>query len=245
MASTIKSGSNNDLYIQTDGVDRIVVDSNGNTSVTGNVGIGTASPTAKLEIHDGNNKALIGDINSNSTMSLRMSDNIAQPVEVQAYSNSLKLRTTPNGGSITDRMIIDANGYVTMPYQPSFRAYLSASVAGGNVVLWTDTFHNTGSHFSTANGRFTAPVSGVYQINLHYLGDNVSTQCDVYIRVNGSPNAGARTRSATASGHETTSVSHAISLSAGDYVDVENSGASVFYGDTSLTWSEFSGHLIG
>jgi hypothetical protein len=86
---------------------RMVIDHNGN------VGIGTESPTTKLEIHAGNNKALIGDLNSNSTMSLRMSDNAAQPVEVQAYSNLLKLRTTPSGGSITDAVVIDGDGYTS------------------------------------------------------------------------------------------------------------------------------------
>jgi len=41
-----------------------------------------------------------------------MTDSTASPVEVQAYSSSLKLRTTPSGGSITDRMIITADGHV-------------------------------------------------------------------------------------------------------------------------------------
>ena len=86
--------------------------SDANTSTSGSLGIGTNSPSTKLHLVDGNNIALMGDLNSNSTMSLRMSDAAAQPVEVQAYSSSLKLRTTPLGGSMTDRMIIDADGKV-------------------------------------------------------------------------------------------------------------------------------------
>ena len=132
-----------------------------------------------------------------------------------------------------------------MPHQPSFRAYLSASVADNTIVTWTGVFHNIGSHFNSSNGRFTAPVTGTYQINLHYLGDNVSSQINVYVLLNGVINNGIRTRGPTASGHETTSASHAIYMNAGDYVYVYNDGVPNLYGDTSKVWSSFSGYLVG
>jgi hypothetical protein len=210
---------------------------------TGNVGIGESNPSHRLHINGGSNdEARVRVTNTaNGQASLDL-DNSEGYFRTYTDAGEYRIYDQTDG---THRFVIDTSGRVTTPNQPSFRAYLNASVSGGNVVSWTGTFHNIGSHFSTVNGRFTAPVAGVYQINLHYLSDNNSSQCDVYIRVNGAANSGARTRSATGTGHETTSASHAISLSAGDYVDVQNSGSSVLYGDTSNTWSSFSGYLIG
>jgi hypothetical protein len=79
---------------------------------TGNVGINTTNPSAKLHIVDGNNVAQFGDLNSNSTMSLRMSDTSGSPVEIQAYSDTLRLRTHPSGGSMQDRLTILSGGNV-------------------------------------------------------------------------------------------------------------------------------------
>jgi len=67
-----------------------------------------------------------------------------------------------------ERMRIDSSGRVTTANQPSFNARSSSgySVSGGS---WqkisgnmTTMNHNTGSHYNTSNGRFTAPVAGVY-----------------------------------------------------------------------------------
>jgi len=78
----------------------------------GRVGIGQGDPDSKFHLVDGNNTARLGDLDGNSTMSFRMSDSSTQPVEVQAFSNTLKLRTTPSGGVMTDRVTIDDNGQV-------------------------------------------------------------------------------------------------------------------------------------
>ena len=166
MASTIKSGSNNDLYIQTDGVDRIVVDSNGNTSVTGNVGIGTASPTVPL--HVTGSGTFIGGIESTTAYAylglrdLNSGGSMADPtVGVGAQTNDLAFRA---GGA--ERVRIDANGYVTKPYQPSFRASrtntFTTGVTSNTQVTFNAFVHNIGSNYSTGNGRFTAPVTGSY-----------------------------------------------------------------------------------
>jgi hypothetical protein len=66
-----------------------------------------------------------------------------------------------------DRVFIDSNGVVSKPYQPSFWASGTSS-SGYNTMssnaefVFSNAQHNTGSHYNTSNGRFTAPVAGAY-----------------------------------------------------------------------------------
>ena len=80
---------------------------------TGKVGIGTNAPTHMLHIVDGNNYAVFGDTQSNSTMSLRMADTAARPVEVQAYGSELRFNTASSDNATPSvKMLITSAGYV-------------------------------------------------------------------------------------------------------------------------------------
>jgi len=82
-------------------------------STAGNVGIGITNPTGKFHLVDGNNFAQIGDLQGNSTMSLRLADTNGQPVEVQAYGSELRFNTaTSSGATPSVKMNILANGNV-------------------------------------------------------------------------------------------------------------------------------------
>ena len=79
----------------------------------GNVGIGTSTPDHKLHVVDGNNYALLGDTQSNSTMSLRMADSSTYPVEIQAYSSELRFNTASSSGATpTVKMTVKPDGNV-------------------------------------------------------------------------------------------------------------------------------------
>mgnify|MGYP000920115966 CR=1 FL=1 len=73
-----------------------------------------------------------------------------------------------------NRIIIDGSGRVRTPYQPAFRAYLTATqsnITGNAAVLsssfgWTSLF-NIGNHFNNS-GTFTAPVAGRYLFVGHW-----------------------------------------------------------------------------
>jgi hypothetical protein len=215
-------------------------------TAAGNVGIGT-SPSYKLDVDAGApssaDKVISRHMSETSRQLGLVWDDSASTLGLATLTNhSLSFHT--NG--INPRMVIDNAGRVTKPLQPSFRAYKNSitSTSGSNV-FWTGTFHNTGGHFNVSNGRFTVPITGVYQINLHWLSSSSTSQGDVHILINGAANAGARTRNSSSGAHETTTVCHSMYLQINDYVEVNYTGTSDFYGDSSSTWSGISGYLLG
>ena len=129
--------SGSDIYAQTNAQDRIRLNTSGDSWFLGNVGIGTTSPSAKLHIVDGNNVAQFGDLNSNSTMSLRMSDTVGSPVEIQAYSDTLRLRTHPSGGSMQDRLTILSGGNVGIgTTSPSTKLHIQSTSTSEPLALF-------------------------------------------------------------------------------------------------------------
>ena len=96
-----------DAEVSEDSNERVRIDT------TGKVGIGTDAPTHMLHVVDGNNYAVLGDTQSNSTMSLRMADTAAYPVEVQAYGNDLRINTASSANATpTVKMLVQYTGYV-------------------------------------------------------------------------------------------------------------------------------------
>jgi len=181
---------------------------------SGNVGIGTSSPSGNLTV--------IGSLNNGQIVASQTSSNSAD--KYGAYTTlhyntaeenfnliSGSSGTTNNqifiGGGLgeynaatiisfytasnntttvgTERMRIDSSGRVTMPYQPSFAAYKTNS---NNYSAYTPldwtTTHNIGNHF---NGqRFTAPISGLYHFEYGGITHSVSNYFYLGFSLNGS-----------------------------------------------------------
>ena len=50
----------------------------------------------------------------------------------------------------------------------------------GNYVVFDQVFHNNGSHYNNSNGRFTAPVTGVYFFSAwNYTGGTSAFRLDI------------------------------------------------------------------
>lgn len=65
------------------------------------------------------------------------------------------------------RVIVDANGYVTTPYQPAFMAGTAQNdftINSGAIFPFDVTSINVGGHYNTSTYKFTAPVAGLYQM---------------------------------------------------------------------------------
>jgi hypothetical protein len=160
-------------------------------------------------------------------------------------TGKLNFNVGNSSNGVGNRMTIWPEGYVRAPDQPSFRAYKNSSTSAGNVVGWTGTFHNTGNHFNPSTGVFTAPITAKYLVSYYYLTENETNQVSAHVRLNGQPNNGIRTRSASSSGHQTAGGTMVILMAANDTLDVYVQGGGTFYGDSSQVWSGFSVHLIG
>ncbi len=154
---------------------------------------------------------------------------------------------TPNAGNTNFiwPMRFNSAGSVSFPEQPSFSAYKgtsgSLSIPAG-VIVFDQTNHNTGSHYNTSNGRFTAPVAGKYLFVVHfflYVGYAETTNTYHQFRLNGSS---ARISNYGANNYDGgLSLSAIIYMAANDYVDYH-------VDQTVSTWTgsyqSFAGQLL-
>jgi hypothetical protein len=149
-------------------------------------------------------------------------------------TNCLDIRTA----DFTTRMTVDQAGRVRMPFQPAFHAYRDSALTGSNQVgVWNLTRFNTGSHYSTSTGRFTAPVAGAYMFSVTALPNSTSNGVFYYVRKNAS---GWGPTTYIINPDETVSASSIVSMSAGDYVDVF-----IQADGTEGSYTAFCGFLIG
>lgn len=148
-------------------------------------------------------------------------------------------------------------------YRPAFmaeRTDFQNLLTGGawNYPVFTNTVYNDGGNYSTATGRFTAPVTGNYIFLCSFYGDKAnSTANTAYTHpiflINGSftsrqaansTNLRLRTRTSLNAGYAyDTQINDIFYLTAGDYVQpaLYASSALRFFG----YYSEFSGAFIG
>ena len=100
----------------------------------------------------------------------------------------ITFQTRESGQALATAMKIDEKGYVSNLKNPSFCVQKSG---GGNydnntVILWDTIQHNTGSCYTSGNGRFTAPIAGRYIFACSQLTKNGgSGAMSAFIRKNG------------------------------------------------------------
>jgi len=86
---------------------------------------------------------------------------------------------------IPERMRLTSEGYLTKPATPAFFATHGGNSASGSTGYITyntaGAYYNNGSHFNTSNGRFTAPVTGIYHFHFHCFVHNTATQTNIEI----------------------------------------------------------------
>ena len=155
-----------------------------------------------------------------------------------------------------EKMRIDSSGNVTMPSQPAFHATSTGSGFGHDSIMVFNTAHvNTGSHYNTSNGKFTAPVAGVYFFYHKNIGTSSSTVIRVKVYYNDSIFTAYKTpstRQDTSTGNDYAEgvINFVVSLSANDTIKLgtfADDSSSGIYNDNSggQGFNYFGGYLIG
>ena len=159
-------------------------------------------------------------------------------------SSVLKVDAIQNTAG-TSAMTIDSSGRMLTPARPAFMARRTSNQSSG-IVIFDTAMINQGSHYNTSDGKFTAPIAGLYTFSsvvLSRLGgtDNYFT---LELWVNGASYAEMQGYS-----YLDNDFSGAIQvladLSVNDYVQV-NFTRDV-YGASAATsnFTHFSGYLLG
>ena len=169
-------------------------------------------------------------------------DEVRGFVEYKHSTNTLQL-----GANGATRLRITSSGHVTKPVQPSFAAYRNQSDwnVNGNYMVFNTTRHNIGGHYSTNNGRFTAPVDGSYYISFWSIYKNNYTNAAVKMYVNGSRIYGGDihwTRDDLGSNWDHVSYSQVVYMNTNDYIQIYSASNVTWHGNH---WQCYSGYLLG
>ena len=100
----------------------------------------------------------------------------------------LVYQCTVHGGMVGNIYISDGE-YNTKPKNPVFMAYRTSNYASGtsaSVLVFNEEKIDVGGNYDTSNGRFTAPVTGLYEFAYASIASNVATVYRYDIRINGS-----------------------------------------------------------
>ena len=155
----------------------------------------------------------------------------------------------------TDRTLIwdgSAWKYTWFATIPAFYAGLGSqtSYSAGSAVVFGSATVNNGSHYNTSNGRFTAPVAGLYWFEARLLTQLDTTNCDVRFYKNGSVLSDYAGFSQVATGagtqHRQTHIQGVVSLAANDYITVNAVGSTInLYGAATEKHTSFTGYWVG
>lgn len=220
------------------------------------VGIGTTTPVHDLQIHKAtaSSQARI----QMTTNESGATDGNGYAVAMEAgnrvyhwlYENAPMQFATNN----TLNMVINANGSVTMPNQPSFAAGVSANnwttSSAADAPFDSEVF-DIGNNYNTSNYTFTAPVAGRYFTSV-FLNRYTDSRFDIGIMVNGSARhvAEVRDQGATSGGAwHVESFQVILNLAANDTVklritSVISAGTAILDGNGTY-YDVFSMHLLG
>ena len=215
------------LVLGTNNTERMRIDS------TGRVGIGTNSPSSILHLSSTLPILSFTDTDDSATSRVYQ-DNESFVIDVDNANAKASSVFKVNIDS-TERMRIDSAGRLTKPYQPAF--CVSGTTFSGTDFLGTTITTNVGSHFNVSNGRFTAPISGMYLLSFALTTEDSNSHF-IEIAVNGSNVANRQLTYGVAFQSATQFV--IVNINAGDYAIARrrDTGYAVYN-------AVFSGYLLG
>ena len=166
----------------------LVVD-NVAASLTGPLTVSGSQSQAGLKLNSGDTNTATGgasqiDFGFNGGANYR--HNIATRHDSAGIRNNrIDMFVWQNSQNIADngnRHVASFDGAgVTFPNQPGFSVYTTASSSLSSIIQFGGVTFNTGNHFNTSNGVFTAPQAGNYWFFYHLLTDRTTGTGEGYI----------------------------------------------------------------
>ena len=214
-----------------------------------NVGIGTSSPSnfggSTLQVNHASSYSSV--LASSGAYTMQFMASQTNGVTNMGSRSNHPVSITTND---TPKLTIDTSGRVTVPNQPGFSVRQLAQngidcSSGGYVAfrnIHTQHF-NTGNHFDSSTGRFTAPVTGNYIVGATVRYDAFSGSY-FYASIYKNGNFYARDLKQQTGAYLHASVHTIVNMASGDYVYIElqNSGDSSINLDNDCN---FYGYLLG
>jgi hypothetical protein len=171
----------------------------------------------------------------------------------------LKVNTIQDATNSNTAISVDSSGRVTVPQQIAFA--VSATNAGGNLgiqgsIVFDKVHLNKGSHYDSSNGRFTAPVAGLYIFHFNcfvagntsgaQLGNGSNFQAQILKNATTGSDTSRAYNLVSANNHNNVAFHSLMELSVNDYVTL-NVSHSYMYVDSGGggDYNRFSGYLIG
>jgi hypothetical protein len=154
--------------------------------------------------------------NSNRTLVLPDAAGTVMTDATTLLTSQLPAQLSVSSSAAAGSFALDASGRVTTPFQPVVSMHRTTSQTASGVIIFDGTRTNTGSHYNTTNGRFTAPVGGKYYCSIQGVANAGSTVVNFSWRKNGAAFGGwANVNDAN------TSVSSAVIIdcNSGDYIE--------------------------
>ena len=144
------------------------------------------------------------------------------------------------------------DGYFMKPAHPCFDANRTAGpLSATSVIVYNQASLNNGNHYDTSNGRFTAPITGIYQFWFGAIKQQTSSVVRIQMRKNGTGSYIANGRQLRLDSHgggageygENGAVTLLVSLIKDEYVEVLVTSGTVYGSGADYTY--FCGTLIG
>ena len=157
----------------------------------------------------------------------------------------------------TDPMFqVTTDGHMRAPYSSAFRTYLSTERTTNGLINsgWTDTSssgvnaYDRAGDFNTSNGRFTAPVDGVYHFDV--MWDSNASQAGLNLHVTGTGHTEYNVKweptGRSDDVWESKAYSTSVQMDTGDYVElyaIHCTGTNPVHMGSGH-WGFFAGHLV-
>ena len=135
-----------------------------------------------------------------------------------------------------------ADGEITKPNQPFCSvAYTDGNISSAQAIDFNVVTENNGSHYNSSNGRFTAPVTGHYMVNVSVLTANGSTAGFKIMKNSTMVRSAEVTRPGTS--YAQFGANCIINLDANDYISVIWKNGSIYGGGGNYTMMDV--YLLG